>query len=100
MHNNLKALWLPYTQMSNIGNVPKAIKTSKNKIYLDNGNYLLDGISSWWTACHGYNNAYIRKKVINQLNIMPHIMFGGLVHDQAITLSKRLINILNNVIKK
>tara|TARA_A100001011_G_C14284955_1_gene833235 strand:+ start:270 stop:1538 length:1269 start_codon:yes stop_codon:yes gene_type:complete len=100
MHKNLKALWLPYTQMSNIGNVPKALKTSKNKIYLDNGNYLLDGISSWWTACHGYNNAYIRKKVINQLNIMPHIMFGGLVHDQAITLSKRLINILNNELKK
>ena len=53
-----------------------------------------------WTACHGYNNKHIRKNIISQLNLMPHVMFGGLVHDQAVLLSKRLSKLLNNKLEK
>ena len=100
MHKDLKSLWLPYTQMKSLGSLNKAIKTKNSKIYLDNGTSLIDGVASWWTACHGYNNLHIKKKMSEQLNIMPHIMFGGLIHDQAISLSKRLTSILNNKLEK
>ncbi len=100
MHKDLKNLWLPYTQMKGLNNIPKAKKTYKTKIFLQDGKFLIDGISSWWTACHGYNNNYIKKKIISQLNIMPHIMFGGLIHDQAVKLSKRLIKLSDNKFEK
>jgi adenosylmethionine-8-amino-7-oxononanoate aminotransferase len=100
MHKDLKSLWLPYTQMKGLGSLNKAIKTKNSRIFLNNGTSLVDGIASWWTACHGYNNLYIKKKVLEQLNIMPHIMFGGLIHDQAISLSKRLTTNLNNKLEK
>ena len=100
MHKDLKNLWLPYTQMQGLNKILKAKKTSNSKIFLDNGKSLIDGISSWWTACHGYNNSHIRKKIISQLNLMPHVMFGGLVHDQAVILSKRLTKLFDNKLQK
>ena len=86
--------------MLSVNTVPKVKKTEKCKIYLENGISLIDGISSWWTACHGYNNKYIKKKVSTQLDRMPHIMFGGLVHNQAIKLSQRIIKLLNNKLER
>ena len=100
MHKDIENLWLPYTQMKNLNSIQKAKKTSECKIFLDDGKSLIDGISSWWTACHGYNNNHIRKKIISQLNLMPHVMFGGLVHSQAVLLSKRLSELLNNKLEK
>ncbi len=100
MHKDLENLWLPYTQMKGLSSILKAQRTSSSKIHVDNGKSLIDGISSWWTACHGYNNKHIRKKIINQLNLMPHVMFGGLVHDQAILLSKRLSKLFDNKLEK
>jgi adenosylmethionine-8-amino-7-oxononanoate aminotransferase len=55
---------------------------------------LIDGIASWWTACHGYNHPHIRATVERQLATMPHVMFGGLVHEQALTLARRLTGML------
>ena len=48
---------------------------------------LIDGIASWWTACHGYNQLHIRAAVEDQLGRMPHVMFGGMVHEPALTLA-------------
>ena len=64
MHKDLENLWLPYTQMKGLNSIPKAKKTYKSKIFLQDGTSLIDGISSWWTACHGYNNSHIKKKII------------------------------------
>jgi adenosylmethionine-8-amino-7-oxononanoate aminotransferase len=55
---------------------------------------LIDGIASWWTACHGYNHPHIRAAVERQLAQMPHVMFGGLVHEPALTLARRLVGLL------
>src|SRR6185436_5595653 len=55
---------------------------------------VIDGIASWWTACHGYNHPHIRQAVERQLATMPHVMFGGLVHEQALTLARRLAALL------
>ena len=57
---------------------------------LADGRELIDGIASWWTACHGYNHPHIRAAVERQLASMPHVMFGGLAHEQALTLARRL----------
>ena len=54
----------------------------------------MDGIASWWSACHGYNHPHIRQAVEKQLAVMPHVMFGGLVHEQALTLARRLAGLL------
>ena len=61
---------------------------------LADGRELIDGIASWWTACHGYNHPHIRAAVERQLALMPHVMFGGLVHEQALTLARRLAALL------
>jgi adenosylmethionine-8-amino-7-oxononanoate aminotransferase len=61
---------------------------------LADGRELIDGIASWWTACHGYNHPHIRAAVERQLATMPHVMFGGLVHEQALTLARRLTGML------
>jgi adenosylmethionine-8-amino-7-oxononanoate aminotransferase len=55
---------------------------------------LIDGVASWWTACHGYNHPHIRAAVERQLALMPHVMFGGLAHEQALTLARRLAGLL------
>jgi adenosylmethionine-8-amino-7-oxononanoate aminotransferase len=54
------------------------------------GRELIDGIASWWTACHGYGHPYILKKIAEQLEKMPHVMLGGLAHEPAYRLARRL----------
>ncbi len=87
-------LWRPYTQMLGAAAPLKAIRTHNATITLDDGRTLIDGIASWWTACHGYNHPHIRASVAAQLETMPHVMFGGLTHDPAETLAVRLAALL------
>ena len=60
------------------------------RLQLADGRELIDGIASWWTACHGYGHPHILKKVAEQLEKMPHVMFGGLAHEPAYRLAQRL----------
>jgi adenosylmethionine---8-amino-7-oxononanoate aminotransferase len=69
-------------------------RTHGCRIVLSDGRELVDGIASWWTACHGYNHPHIREAVERQLALMPHVMFGGLAHEQALTLARRLAALL------
>jgi len=87
-------LWHPYSQMRNLDYVPKAKATLGSKITLANNKILIDGTASWWTACHGYNHPKIIKAMKEQIDQMPHIMFGGLTHNPAEDLAKKLTNIL------
>src|ERR1700758_3688547 len=90
----LDHLWLPYAQMKTAP-FPLAVKATHGcRIVLADGRELIDGIASWWTACHGYNHPHIRTAVERQLATMPHVMFGGLVHEQALTLARRLADLL------
>ena len=86
----LDHVWLPYAQMKTAP-PPLAVKTTLgSRITLADGRELVDGIASWWTACHGYNHPHIRAAVEHQLALMPHVMFGGLVHEPALILARRL----------
>jgi len=87
-------VWLPYAQMQTVPMTLPAVKTDGVRITLDDGRELIDGISSWWTAAHGYNHPHIREAVTKQLEEMPHIMLGGFAHEQAFRLAKRLADIL------
>jgi len=86
----MQHIWLPYTQMKIAGDPLPVVATRGSRIVLADGRELIDGIASWWTACHGYNHPHIAAAVRQQLDVMPHIMFGGLTHVPALTLARRL----------
>jgi adenosylmethionine-8-amino-7-oxononanoate aminotransferase len=86
-------IWLPYSQMKTaIPSLP-VIGTQGSRIMLEGGRELVDGIASWWTTCHGYNHPHLLQAVEAQLRSFPHVMFGGLVHEQALRLAARLAKI-------
>ncbi len=90
----LRHIWLPYTQMKTTPPPLAVARTHGSRIVLADGRELIDGIASWWTACHGYNHPAIRDAVRAQLDAMPHVMFGGLVHAPALTLARKLTALL------
>ena len=87
-------IWLPYAQMKTVTPPLPVLRTQGARIVLADGRELVDGIASWWTACHGYNNPHIRQAVETQLAQMPHVMFGGLIHEQPLRLARRLSALL------
>jgi adenosylmethionine---8-amino-7-oxononanoate aminotransferase len=86
----LDHVWLPYAQMKTASPPLPVTATHGSRIVLADGRELIDGIASWWTACHGYNHPHIRAAVGRRLAEMPHVMFGGMVHEPALTLARRL----------
>lgn len=88
--SGLDHVWLPYAQMKTAGPPLAVVGTHGSRIHLADGRALVDGIASWWTACHGYNHAHIRAAVEQQIARLPHVMFGGLVHEAALVLARRL----------
>ena len=91
---NSDRLWLPYCQMQNAPRPLVAARTEGVRVHLEDGRCLIDGTASWWTACHGYNHPHIREAVRRQLETMPHVMLGGLVHDPVLRLTERLTELL------
>lgn len=94
VERGLSHIWLPYTQMHTMRAPVVAESTDGCVIRTADGRSLIDGIASWWTACHGYNHPHIRQAVEEQLHRMPHVMFGGLVHRPALELATRLSALL------
>ena len=95
MDKSLENLWLPYFQHQN-GSAPLKVADAKGcKLVLDDGTELIDGISNWWTACHGHKHPALVKAVQEQAANLPHVMMGGFVHEGAIKLSQRLAKLTN-----
>ena len=92
--SGLPHIWLPYTQMKTTAPPLAVASTKGSRIRLADGRELIDGNASWWTACHGYNHPHIADALERQIARMPHVMLGGLVHEPALTLARRLAALL------
>jgi len=86
-------IWHPYAKVPN--EIATYLVESANGVHLNlaGGSQVVDGMSSWWSAIHGYNHPVLNKAVQNQLGKMSHVMFGGLTHQSAIDLAKTLVAI-------
>ncbi|MCV6905139.1 MAG: adenosylmethionine--8-amino-7-oxononanoate transaminase [Achromobacter xylosoxidans] len=87
-------IWLPYAQMKTATPPLPVVRSHGSRLELADGRQLIDGVASWWTACHGYNHPHIARALREQLDAMPHVMFGGLTHEPALTLARRLAGLL------
>lgn len=84
-------VWHPYSTLVNPPPVFPVASASGTRIRLDDGRELIDGMASWWSAIHGYNHPVLNEAVRTQLDRMAHVMFGGLTHEGAVTLARRLV---------
>lgn len=87
-------IWHPYTSATKALKCYPAAKAEGVYLELMDGQRLIDGMSSWWSAIHGYNHPAINAAMTAQINCMSHVMFGGITHEPAVELAKVLIDIV------
>ncbi len=86
-------IWHPYAKIPSTTPMIGVQKAKGSIITLADNKELIDGMSSWWACIHGYNHPTIQQAMHEQIEQMPHIMFGGLTHQPAIDLAKRLVKL-------
>jgi len=95
-----KHIWHPYTSMSSPDPAFPVAAASGCTLTLCNGKKLIDGMASWWCMIHGYSHPVINEALKKQLEILPHVMFGGLTHEPAVNLAEKLIDITPEPLEK
>ncbi len=86
-------VWHPYASMTAPGPVYPVVSARGVRLTLADGREVVDGMSSWWAAIHGYRHPVLDVAVRDQLDRMAHVMFGGLTHPAAVGLAERLVRI-------
>lgn len=86
-------VWLPYAQMQTVASPLPVVRAEGVTLELADGRRLVDGVASWWTACHGYQHPHMVKALQEQAATLQHVMFGGLAHEQAYRLATRLAGV-------
>ncbi|MEQ6168172.1 adenosylmethionine--8-amino-7-oxononanoate transaminase [Ekhidna sp. MALMAid0563] len=93
-------IWHPYTSLTNPLPTYHVVSARGVRLKLANGYELIDGMSSWWTAIHGYNVPELNQAAQDQLEKMAHVMFGGITHEPAIKLCQKLVEITPEGLEK
>jgi adenosylmethionine-8-amino-7-oxononanoate aminotransferase len=89
-------IWHPYSSVLHPRDTIKISHANGVYITTEDGVNLIDGMSSWWSVIHGYNNERMNQALSDQMSVMAHVMFGGLTHEPAIELTKKLLYILDD----
>jgi adenosylmethionine-8-amino-7-oxononanoate aminotransferase len=93
-------VWHPYSSLPSSKPNLLVHSAEGTKLHLENGQTLIDGMSSWWTAIHGYNHPVLNQAASEQLERVSHVMFGGLTHRPAVELAQRLVNLTPSELHK
>ena len=86
-------IWHPYTSLTEPLPTVEVASADGVRLKLADGRELIDGMSSWWCAIHGYNHPQLNAALTQQLEAMAHVMFGGITHQPAIKLAEQLIDL-------
>lgn len=86
-------VWHPYSAMGGAQALFPVVSANGVRLHLEDGRELLDGMSSWWCAVHGYNHPVLNAAIQTQLKDMAHVMFGGLTHEPAVRLAEKLVEL-------
>jgi adenosylmethionine-8-amino-7-oxononanoate aminotransferase len=86
-------VWHPYTDFTDPGLITPVSHAQGVELHLYDGRTLIDGMSSWWSAVHGYNHPTLNQAIIDQLGKMAHVMFAGITHEPAVKLATTLATI-------
>ena len=86
-------IWHPYASMIDAPPVYPVVSARGVRLKMADGTELIDGLSSWWSAIHGYNHPVLNQAAKDQLEDMSHVMFGGITHPSAVNLAKLLVDI-------
>jgi adenosylmethionine-8-amino-7-oxononanoate aminotransferase len=91
--SDAERVWHPYAAVPAAGRVYPVVSADGVRLQLAGGPTVIDGMSSWWAAIHGYNHPLLNEAISRQMSSMAHVMLGGLTHPQVVDLAERLIDL-------